>query len=418
MATKYLVLSTNAEKIKHVDYHKRASYLAEPHSWRAIKKSVEGNGNEREYEPASVSIKTIDGHETDAEELRANPKNFAVMDAEAIFSLIPPKARNASDAISLKTAGTLRMPEGLLAVNADTSPFTGQGVTIAVLDTGIDADHPAFKGKKLARRDFTGEGSSLDDVTDVEGHGTHVAGTACGAVVDDVRIGVAPGVTKLCIGKVIGAKGGTLEMLLKGIYWAIMDENASVVSMSLGYDLPGNTERLIQSGMNPALATQQAMRLQNDIIKGIASLRVFLESQRKNVLFVAASGNESERPAFVLDAGLPAAELFSVGAVGLKAGKWEVASFSNARAQLVAPGVDIVSAAVGGGWATMSGTSMATPHVAGVAALWVEKLRSTGEMTIPGSLYSVMMANATKHPLANTDAGSIGAGMVQAPMSI
>ncbi len=307
------------------------------------------------------------------------------------------------------------MPEGLLAVNADTCPFTGQGVTVAVLDTGIDINHLAFKGKRLAVRDFTGDGVDEKDVTDKDGHGTHCAGTACGAVVGDVRVGVAPGVTKLCIGKVIGKDGGTLEMMLKGMYWAVMDEKASVVSMSLGYDLPGNTERLIRSGMSPALATQQAMRQQNDIIKGIATLRAFLESQRKNVLFVAASGNESERPAFVLDSGLPAAELFSVGAVGLKAGKWEVASFSNARAQLVAPGIDVVSAAVGGGWATMSGTSMATPHVAGVAALWVEKLRGTGELTIPSSLHSALMANATKHPLANTDTVSIGAGMVQSP---
>ncbi len=400
MATRYLVLSTNAN-IKRIDYSRRTSYYSRPSSWRSA--------------DAGVSMEVIDGSETDAEELRANPKNVAVMDAEAIFSLIQPKSRDVSDAISLKTAGTLRMPEGLLAVNADTCPFTGQGVTVAVLDTGIDATHPAFKGKKLAKRDFTGEGNSIDDVTDKEGHGTHCAGTVCGTIVDDVRVGIAPGVTKLCIGKVIGTNGGTLEMLLKGMYWAVIDENASVISMSLGYDLIGNAKRLTQSGMSEALAMQQAMQQQNDIIKGIATLRAFLESQRKNVLFVAASGNESDRPAFVLDAGLPAAELFPVGAVGLKADKWEVASFSNARAQIVAPGVDVVSAAVGGGWASMSGTSMATPHVAGVAALWVEKLRSTGDLFIPGSLYSALLANATKNPLANTDAGSIGAGMVQSP---
>jgi subtilisin family serine protease len=352
----------------------------------------------------------------DAGELRADPKNVAVMDCEVVLSLIVPKAREVSDTTTLKLAGALRMPEGLLAVKAHTCPFTGQGVTVAVLDTGIDATHPAFKGKQLAMRDFTGEGATAEDVSDRDGHGTHCARTVCGTVVDDVRVGVARGVTKLCVGKVLGASGGSLEMLVKGLFWAVVDQKASVVSMSLGYDLPGNSKRLIdQFGIDAALATQHAMRQQNDLAKGIATLRAFLESQLNNVVFVAATGNESIRPKFVLDVSLPAAELFSVGAVGLVADKWQVASFSNGRAQIVAPGVDVVSAAIGGEWATMSGTSMATPHVAGVAALWVEKLRDAGALTVPDVLRSELKANAVRQPLADTDVNAIGVGMVQAP---
>lgn len=398
MPTKYLILRTNVDVDKNTD-------LSRPSAWR---KETPGL--------SELKIEIFDGHETNAGELREDPKNAAVMDADTIFSLIVPKARDVSDMTTLKIAGALRMPEGLLAVNAHTCPFTGQGVTVAVLDTGIDATHPAFKGKQLVMRDFTHEGATDKDVSDRDGHGTHCAGTVCGTVVDDVRVGIAPGVTKLCVGKVLGARGGSLEMLLGGMLWAVFEEKASVVSMSLGYDLPGNAKRLInQHGLDERLATQQAMTQQRDIIKGIGTLRAFLESRSNNVVFVAATGNESNRPNFVLDASLPAAELFSVGAVGLVGNSWEVAPFSNARAQIVAPGVGVMSAAIGGGWATMSGTSMATPHVAGVAALWVEKLRNEGTLTVPGVLLSELKANAVRQHLGTWDVNDIGAGMVQSP---
>jgi subtilisin family serine protease len=395
---KYVILRSNIDIDEAID-------LSKPSAWRKIVPST-----------AELAVHIEDGHETDAGALRADPKNCAVMDAGAVLSLIAPLSTAAADPATLKQAGVLRMPEGLLAVKAHTSPFTGQGVTVAVLDTGIDATHPAFNGKQIVTRDFTGEGSNPDDATDHHGHGTHCAATVCGGPVGDVRVGVAPGVTKLCAGKVLAASGGSLEMLLKGMFWAVVDQKASVVSMSLGYDLPGNTKRLIQNaGMDPALAAMQSMRQQADIMKGVATLRAFLESQSQNVVFAAASGNESHRPQVALDASLPAAELLAVGAVGLDIDKWKVASFSNARASIVAPGVDVVSAAVGGGWVTMSGTSMATPHVAGVAALWVERLRSTGDLAVPGALLSQIKAAAVKQPLVDTDISAIGVGLVQAP---
>ncbi len=399
MATKYLILRANKDLEPDLNFTK-------PSAW----KSTTGA-------PTDLAIETVDGHERDAGELRADPKNAAVVDAEVVLSLIQPKAKSVANLASLQQMGALKMTGGLVAIGAHTSPFTGQGVTVAVLDTGIDDTHPAFAGKQLAKRDFTGEGVAPDDVRDTEGHGTHCAATVCGAPGDGMRVGVAPGVTKLCVGKVLGAQGGSLEMLLKGMFWAVLDEKAAVVSMSLGYDLPGNVKRLIAKfGMDPALATNAALRQQGDILRGISTLRAFLESQSQNALFAAATGNESERPQFVLDASLPAAELFSVGAVGSNGNnKWKVANFSNARAHVVAPGVDVVSAAAGGGWATMSGTSMATPHVAGVAALWVEKLRNSGGLSVPEAVRAALKASTTKQPLVDTDVTAIGSGMVQAP---
>jgi subtilisin family serine protease len=304
------------------------------------------------------------------------------------------------------------MPIGLLAVGAHTTPFTGQGVSVAILDTGIDETHPTFRGKTIVKQDFTGDS---EDARDVDGHGTHCAATICGAPIGDARVGVAPGVVKLCVGKVLGQRVCTLEMLLKGMVWAVLEQKASVVSMSLGYDLPGNTKRMVEKGVDPALAAQAAMRSQSDIIKGISALRTFLESQSPNVVFVAATGNESRRPEFVLDAGLPASELFSVGAIGPTGSCWDIASFSNGRAQVVAPGVDVLSASPGGGLVLMSGTSMATPHAAGVAALWTEKLRNDGSLSVPEAVRSAMKTNAIRQSLLCKDVGAIGSGMIQAP---
>lgn len=368
-----------------------------------------------------LTVQTVDGHETDAGELRADRRNAVVMDADIVLSLIAPASTAASNEATLALAGMQRMPAGLLAVGAHASKCTGQGVTVAVLDSGCDLGHAAFKGKQIAKRNFVDD-ANRDDVTDEpHGHGTHCAGTVCGSPVGDIRVGVAPGVTRLCIGKVLGPDGGSLEMLLKGMLWAVMEERADVVSMSLGYDLPGNAKRLMTKfGVDLALATQAVLRQQADLQRGISTLRAFLESQSSNVVFAAATGNESKRsatPSFVLDAGMPAAELFAVGAVGPTSSgdRWTVAEFSNGRAQVVAPGVDVVSAAVGGGWRTMSGTSMATPHVAGVAALWVERLRNEGALGIPDVVRSQLRATAIRPPIVDSDISAIGAGMVQAP---
>jgi subtilisin family serine protease len=161
------------------------------------------------------------------------------------MQLIAPVAINAVALDEPTAAPTANVAWGVRAVGADTSPFDGTGVVVAVLDTGIDRTHPAFKGIELVEKDFTGDGDG-----DVKGHGTHCAGTIFGRDVDGMRIGIARGVTRALIGKVIGRAGGSSAKIASAIHWAI-ENNANVISMSLGIDFPGYQAEL-ESGLFPA----------------------------------------------------------------------------------------------------------------------------------------------------------------------
>lgn len=316
-------------------------------------------------------------------------------------------------------AAAAAQPWGIGAVGADNSAFTGAGCTVAILDTGIDAGHAAFAGVDIAQRDFTGAGNG-----DVHGHGTHCAGTVFGRDVGGVRIGVARGVTKALIGKVLGdTGGGDSPMLFRGIQWAI-DEGADVISMSIGFDFPGYVARLIGEGWPAELATSEALEAYRgnlrmfDALMGMAQAGAPFD---RDPVVIAASGNESRRgvdPRFRIAASVPSAAFntVSVAAVGEAAGgRYEVAAFSNSMPVLAGPGVDIVSAATGGGTATMSGTSMACPHVAGVAALWWEFLTSKGLRAGGASIQAKLRATGRTDVIDNMDEADVGAGLVTAP---
>ncbi len=117
---------------------------------------------------------------------------------------------------------------GVKAVGASTSPFSGKGVTVAVLDTGIDKDHPAFSGIEIIGRNFTG--GDEQDFSDTKGHGTHCAGTIFGRPVSGTQIGVAQGITRAVIGKVLGPGGGSTATLFTAINWAI-ESKAQIISI-------------------------------------------------------------------------------------------------------------------------------------------------------------------------------------------
>jgi len=319
-----------------------------------------------------------------------------------------------------KKSGAAEDLWGVGAVGADNSPFDGSGCRVAVLDTGIDATHPAFQGVTIEQRDFTGEGDG-----DGDGHGTHCAGTIFGREVEGNRIGVAPGVEQAIIGKVLDRTGGgTTRMLYDGIIWAF-DQRAHIISMSIGFDFPGMVQELVDDhGWPIDLATSDALvsfREHLGLFEAvIAQVRQPLLGN--SPLIVAASGNESRRDLrddYRIAASLPAAACdISVGAVGRDGARFRVAEFSNANPLVVAPGVDIVSALPGGGLGVMSGTSMACPHVAGIAALWAGRLRQDGEPVSAQSLKSYIEANTRRDVIVDFDrygAVDVGRGLVSAP---
>jgi subtilisin family serine protease len=213
----------------------------------------------------------------------------------------------------------------------------GAGVVVAVIDSGVDLTHPDLDGVTVV--DPRNEVWNSTDVTDEVGHGTHVAGTIVAETNNGVGIsGIAPDASLMPI-KVADDDGFVaLSDVLDGVDWA-REHGADVVNMSLGGQLSAEEIALAQP--------------------------VFTAARNAGVLMVAASGND----------GIPFREypasfrgVVSVGAVD---GTDTIAPFSDTgRAlDLVAPGVDLVSTVPGGGYEVDSGTSMASPHVAGVAAL-------------------------------------------------
>ncbi|MBP0633720.1 S8 family serine peptidase [Cupriavidus sp. AcVe19-1a] len=183
---------------------------------------------------------------------------------------------------------------GVDAVGATTSPFSGEGIVVAVLDTGIDAAHPAFAGAQILQKDFTGEGDG-----DSHGHGTHCAGTIFGRDASSGRIGIARGVKRVLVGKVLGMQGGgSSEQIVSAIQWAA-DNGANVVSMSLGIDFPGFVAHLQAQGFPPELAASRALEGYRENVQLFEKLAAFMKVRgafsQNAMLIVAAAGNESDR---------------------------------------------------------------------------------------------------------------------------
>lgn len=276
---------------------------------------------------------------------------------------------------------------GVRAVGADGTALTGQDIRIAVLDTGLDLEHPDFQGRTIVSRSFI-EGETAQDAN---GHGTHCAGIAAGPAVraEGPRYGVA-GEAELYIGKVLSDSGsGADGSVLQGIDWAI-ENGCHIVSMSLGSPVePGQSYSTVFEAV-----AQRALEA--------------------GTLIVAAAGNESQRPQYIAPVGHPA-NCPSVLAVAAVDSALKVAPFScgglqadGGEVNLAAPGVDILSAwPMPQEYRSISGTSMATPFVAGVAALYAE--------ADPAARAGVLAERLVQHAHALAEpARDVGAGLVHA----
>jgi subtilisin family serine protease len=261
---------------------------------------------------------------------------------------------------------------GLAACRVPQSARSGAGIRVAVLDTGMDLGHPEFAGRSFTTETFVGQ-----PVQDLHGHGTHCIGTSCGpkAPAGPIqRYGIAFGAS-IFVGKVLSNSGSSVDgSVLAGMNWAIANL-CTVISMSLG------------ARTAPQAAYTAAGR--NALNRGL--------------LIIAAAGNDAS------GTGAPANSPTIMSVASLDP-NLRPSSFSNfGKIEIAGPGRDVFSSLprprLHG---IKSGTSMATPHVAGCAALWAQ-----ADSALRGqALWNKLLATAK--PLA-FPASKVGKGLVQAP---
>jgi len=270
---------------------------------------------------------------------------------------------------------------GIQTVNALNAPRNGKGINIAILDTGFNLSHPDFAGRSVTAKSFISNQAAEDG----NGHGTHCTGIAAGNIhsTKHFRYGVAGG-ANIFIGKVLSNKGvGTDGDILAGIEWAIQNK-CRVISMSLGGEV-GPGEKFSESYET---AAQVALR--------------------NNCLIVAAAGNESNRPGVIKPVGHPA-NCPSIMAVAAVDNRMSVAWFScgginpdGGQVDIAGPGVDILSSWKNKKYKLESGTSMATPFVAGIATLlWEDNPKASA-----GEIWMKLTQAAKRLRIPSTDVGS------------
>jgi subtilisin family serine protease len=360
------------------------------------------------FSPPEVQIDVATLSRREASDVARDPSTLGPV-ALMPLSLIEPVATTSSTGVD---------SWGIEAIGASASTYTGAGVIVAVLDTGIESTHPAFEGVEFEQQNFT----KSPDV-DAHGHGTHCAGTIFGRDVSGRRIGVARGVSSALIGKVLDDFGnGTSDSLFNGLNWAIM-RSAQVISMSVGFNFTGMVAAYAQDGLPLDLATSKTLEAYRGNLRVFDSLMSLARARQQfglGSVVIAASGNDSKRDKkadWVVSASLPAASdgVIAVGAVGQGTSDFTIGSFSNANVVLVAPGVDVVSADRGGGLIAKSGTSMACPHVAGAAVLWWEMIKANGfpqADVVIAKLKSEAQLDVLNQAMNPLDRGS---GMVRCP---
>lgn len=251
--------------------------------------------------------------------------------------------------------------------------YTGKDVTIAIIDTGCSR-HSDLDKNIIGGRNFTTEGKS-DDYSDGNGHGTHVSGII-GA--NGKLKGIAPD-SKLLILKVLDKSGnGNMESVVNAVNYAI-DKKVNIINMSLG--CPTNV---------PELHTAVKRAIDN------------------NIVIVSASGNNGDNNANTYEIDYPSGynEVISVGAIdSMKMS----ANFTNSNKEVdcIAPGVNIISTSLNNGYIQMDGTSMASPHVAGIIALLKQwSTKEFGRVLTESELYAQLIKNTIDLGIPKTIQGN------------
>lgn len=241
-----------------------------------------------------------------------------------------------------------RIPDGINIIGAPKfweKGRKGEGIVIAIIDTGCDINHPDLKDRITGIKNFTNDdGGKAGIVTDNVGHGTHVAGIIAGSENGSGIIGVAP-LAKLLILKALTKDGGKYLWVTNAVNYAV-SQKVNIISMSLG-------GKIDDSNLHKAI----------------------INAINKNILVVCAAGNDGDNNYNTKEINYPAAynEVISVGSINFE-GRSSKFSASNNKIDLVAPGQGygdkgILSTAPGGRYVEMQGTSMAAPHVSGALAL-------------------------------------------------
>lgn len=280
------------------------------------------------------------------------------------------------------------LPWGVDRVDADLNGNTGAGTHVYIIDTGIDADHPDLQGNlgngyaaEACQDQTTGppSGRATCDTSwdDDNGHGTHVAGTV-GAVDDDAQVvGVAPGVTLHAVKVLDGGGGGTFSGIIEGIDWVASEAaamgTAVVANMSLG-----------GGGSKTGSCDNGSFSGDDDLHRAVCN------AADLGVVFAVAAGNDGADA----QGSVPAAYDDSVITVSATNDSDDWTSWSNwgddsagwtphqsAPVAIAAPGANILSTWNDGGTDTISGTSMASPHVAGGAALYITSNAQSGDFS-------------------------------------
>ncbi|WP_404984145.1 S8 family peptidase [Chryseobacterium sp. M5] len=287
----------------------------------------------------------------------------------------------------------VEMEWGIKSIGIEKALYTGKGIDVCILDTGLEMSHPDFSSREIEGKSFIqGEDWSKDP----NGHGTHCTGISTGNLRSDT--GKRYGIAKDCnlkIAKVLSDKGkGTTSSVIDAIDWAITKQ-FRILSLSLASPVALNEKPSV------LFETVGTRALEN------------------NCLIIAAAGNDSNRPSLPKPVSAPANSL-SIMAVAAIDGQMRVAKFSNGglnpstggNINVCAPGVDIFSTYPKNTknknyYFALSGTSMATPHVSGLAALYMEQFPDLSAKEI----WEMIEKNAK--PIEGLKYRDIGSGLIQ-----